>query len=85
MVQNGFTNKEHNFLHSDEWEEMCVVAMERQITEALDRQDFKDLMASIGLSPPTAQVRNNSGVGSEGEMKKRRREIENDLLANRKY
>ena len=40
----------------DEWEEMCIVAMEKQVSDALNRQDFKDLMGSLGLTPPNAQV-----------------------------
>ena len=40
----------------DEWEEMCIVAMEKEVSDALERQDFKDLMGSLGLTPPNAQV-----------------------------
>ena len=45
------------FVSPDDWEEMCIVAVEKQVAEALERQEFRDLMASVGLTPPSAQVR----------------------------
>lgn len=40
----------------DEWEDMCIVAVETSVAEALEEEEFKELMLSIGLSPPCAQV-----------------------------
>ena len=41
---------------SDEWEEMCIVAVEKTTAEALNMQDMHSLMLAIGLTPPSEQV-----------------------------
>ena len=41
---------------SDEWEEMCIVAVEKKTAEALSMQDMHSLMLAIGLTPPSEQV-----------------------------
>lgn len=40
----------------DEWEELCIVAVEQSVAEALETELFRDLMTSLGLTPPTDQV-----------------------------
>ena len=43
---------------SDEWEEMCVVAIGEQEVQALRSRGFRDLLLAIGLQSPNEQVNN---------------------------
>ena len=45
-----------NISSSDEWEEMCVVAIGEQEVRALQSRGFRDLLSAIGLQPPNEQV-----------------------------
>ena len=44
-------------LLADEWEEMCVVAVSNRVAKAMEKQVFQQLLAGLGLHPPTQQVR----------------------------
>ena len=47
----------------DEWEDMCIVALEPDVSVKMDHQVVQDLLLSAGFTPPNEQVGVVNGVG----------------------
>ena len=65
MVTRTHTHTPHIYVcgcFSDEWEEMCIVAVESKTAEALSTQDMQSVMLAIGLTPPSEQVADQASV-----------------------
>lgn len=41
---------------TDEWEEMCVVAVSDRVAKAMETKPFQQLLGALGLQPPSEQV-----------------------------
>lgn len=41
----------------DEWEEICIVPVDEEISVAVGSADYQSLLISIGMQPPSDMVR----------------------------
>ena len=49
----------------DEWEDICIVPVDEEVSMAIGSADYQSLLISIGIQPPSDMVRiytHTSGV-----------------------
>ena len=43
---------------TDEWEDICIVPVDEDVSMAIESADYQSLLISIGMQPPSDMVRN---------------------------